>query len=153
MTIHLGAMLGWAMLPAVALGAVGAVPTWRFAGRAGLEAQTTAAGVVLAIMLVNAAAVRHCGKRGPRGVAFAFLILSVPRLALCPCLTAAAWKLLAPPPHILFAWTGLFYIAMLFSETAYVARAIRRKALGHPHESALPEPVCRQGPLGEDCAC
>ena len=122
------AMLCWIAATGVLTWLAGAWPTWRLAGTGGLATQGIAAGLVLAVMAGNAAAVKHYAALGPRKTAFAFMFLGILRIVVCMVLATVVWAVSALPTLLWFAWVWLFYVVMLLAEGFCLGRALKRDA-------------------------
>jgi hypothetical protein len=128
MHIRLSALLwglGWL---GVLLGLAGAWPTWRLRGADGLWAQFCAGAVVIAAIAASGLLLRGMAKAGPAMVALGFLAAMPFRVAAC-CL--AGMLLVTKYPicaETFFTWLGVFYLAMMLQESAWVSAALRRDA-------------------------
>lgn len=129
MRISFVALFAWLIPAGLLVGGLGAYPTWRLAGAAGLLAELAAGGVVLAVMAASARFICHAASRGPRRAAQSFMAGFLVRIALCTALTAAVGQWHADlPQQTLFVWAGLFYLVMVLAEAIWLARALQRDA-------------------------
>jgi len=116
--------LAWIILLGLLAWAVGAYPTYRLAGRAGLAAQGVASLVVLLATGTSAVIIAKLATRGPKIAAMGLLLSGFARLILVVGATFAVRGLFDLPLMVLLVWMGLFYVAMLGGEVIWLARAL-----------------------------
>ena len=119
-------LLCWAGLPLAAVVVVGAWPTWRLAGGAGL----TAMGVGSAISLIGALAgslVSVAGMaRRPELAGYMTMAAASVRFGVALVLAAAVALIGLLDVAALLLWVVISYLALLGGETAGLVRMIRR---------------------------
>jgi hypothetical protein len=116
--------LAWIILPGLLAWAVGAYPTYRLAGRAGLAAQGVASLVVLLATGTSAVIIAKLATRGPTVAAMGMLLSGFARLILVVGATFVVRCLFDLPILVLLIWMGLFYVVMLGGEIIWLARAL-----------------------------
>ena len=126
--LSIASFLAYVILTAVVVGAVGAWPTWRLAGRSGLHAMLAGGGIVLFVKIAFAYVIVRQAARGPGRAAFAFILLTLVRLLSNLLLAGGAWALFNVSRKLLLIWTGLFYFALIVAESIWLARAFQRDA-------------------------
>ena len=127
--ISFPALLGWVLPLGLLVGGVGIYPTLRIAGTSGLHAELAAGLVVLSVMLANGAWTVWTARKGPREVAFAFMLSGVVRVFVCLLVGVVVWQLVPLPLRCYAVWLGIFYLTMLLGEGVWMARALKRDAL------------------------
>ncbi|MBL7219087.1 MAG: hypothetical protein ISS69_03160 [Phycisphaerae bacterium] len=118
--------LAWIILPGLLAWAVGAYPTYRLAGKAGLAAQGAASVVVLLVTGASAVMIARLAVRGPKVAAMGLLLSGFARLILVVGAIFAARRMFDLPLPVLMIWTGLFYVVMLGGEVIWLGRALSR---------------------------
>ena len=128
MHIRLSALLwGLAWLGA-GLGLAGAYPTWRLRGCEGLLAQGCAGAVAMVAVLASGVLIRAMAQAGPATVALGFMAAMPVRVAAC-CVAGAVLVTRYPIyAETFFVWLGVFYLAMMLRESAWVSSAFQRDA-------------------------
>jgi len=121
-------MCGWVLSAGVLAGAIGAWPTHRIAGAAGLRSLLTVGCVVVLAALLSGAVIRRHAARGPGRAAFAFILVSLPKAVVCLGATLGAKALFALPVRPVLAWLVIFYFVTLAAECAWLARALQKDA-------------------------
>jgi hypothetical protein len=120
------AMLGWVWMIGLLTGAVGLWPTWRLAGRGGLEGELLAGAVVLPIMLASALVVLRLARRGPAVVAAVFVIGGAVRLAVVLAAALILGHVFRLHAVAFLLWIALFYLTTILGEGFWLARALRK---------------------------
>lgn len=116
----------WIIMLGLLAWAVGAYPTYRLAGMAGLAAQGVASLVVLLATGSSAVIIAKLATRGPKIAAMGLLLSGFARLILVVGATFAVRRMFDLPLLVLLIWMGLFYVAMLGGEVIWLSRAISR---------------------------
>ena len=128
MHIRFSALLWGVAWLGVLLGLAGAWPTWRLKGAGGLWAQFCAGVVAIAVAVASGLLMRRLARAGPAIVAFGFMAAMPIRVAAC-CI--AGMVLVTNYPicaETFFTWLGVFYLAMMLRESAWVSAAFQRDA-------------------------
>jgi len=137
MPIGWSVMVGWLVFFSALVGGIGAYPSYRLLGRAGLRAEWIAWLIVLFVHSVSGAAVVHWAHRGAGSAAAVFVGCGMLRALGCLILAAVAEALCTLPVVAFLLWIGIFYGALLVGEVIWLVRALRHDAfllaLGHPH--------------------
>lgn len=128
----LAPLVGWLVLPALAVAAVGGWPTWRFLGREGLAAMGMGAVSAFAGMFLSNALVVWRGGLRIEQLAARLAGATLIRLSICLAVAVCAWYTFALPTNALFLWTGAFYMVMLVGESLWLARTLRRTSPTSP---------------------
>ncbi len=110
------------------LGAAGAWPTWHLRGWDGLVAQGCAAAVALATVTVGGLLIRAMAQAGPATVALGFMASMPFRVAACCVVGVVLVTEYAICAETFFVWLGVFYLAMMLRESAWVSAAFQRDA-------------------------
>ena len=141
--------LAWIVMLGISAWAVGAYPTYRLAGRAGLAAQGAASIVVLLATGASAIVIARLAARGPKVAAMGLLLSGFARLILVVGATYVVRCLFDLPLLVLLIWTGLFYVVMLGGELIWLSRALSRDnylvALGDISRENRPARTARVG--------
>lgn len=127
-TTPVGPLLAFLACPGLLAGALGAYPTWRLVGSAGLVAMAWAGVAVFVGMFATGCALLWRSDGRVDRIAPRFAGASVFRVSMCLALAAAAWYILGLPTNVLFVWTGLFYVVMLIGESCWLVRFLKRQA-------------------------
>jgi hypothetical protein len=135
MRISLAALTGWVWLSEALLAAGGLWPSWKFAGRAGLEAAGVAYLTVLPLMLGSGLVTIFAAGKGPAWAAFTFASSGILRMILCVILAVVVLHLAALQPLLVAVWMLAVYLAGLAGEGIWLCRALQRDA----HLAALGE--------------
>ena len=130
MRISLGALVGWVGSVCGLVGVVGAYPTWRIAGRSGIEAEVWAGAAVLVVTAVNAVFVFRGARKGPGGAALAFVIGGLVRIVVCVFPAGLVGPTFHFPRGALLTWMVLFCLGALGGETLWLTRALLRHGAG-----------------------
>lgn len=128
MKISLLGMFGWVLSAAVLAGAIGAWPTHRLAGAAGVHSMLTVGCVVVLAALLSGAVIRRHAARGPGRAAFAFILVSLPKAVVCLGASLGAKAMFSLPVRPVLAWLVIFYFVTLAAECAWLARALQKDA-------------------------
>ncbi len=143
MRICVGGMLGWVISFAAVSGALGAYPTWKGSGWAGLKGELVAAGIVLGVKILSSIVVVGKAARGAGPAAIAFVVLAMARAVGCVALAAAALATLSLSGTVLFVWVVIFYLVTLAAECIWLVKALRddarRIALGEVGRAGTPQ--------------
>jgi len=110
------------------LGLAGAYPTWCLRGCDGLLAQGCAAAVAMTAVLAGGLLIRAMAKAGPATVALGFMATMPFRVAACCVGGAVLVTKYAICAEAFFVWLGVFYMAMMLRESAWVSAAFQRDA-------------------------
>jgi len=122
------AALAWILMLGLVAWAIGAYPTYRLAGLAGLAAQGVASAVVLLATGISAVIIAKLATRGPKVAAMGLLLSGFARLILVVGATFAVRRMFDLPLLVLLIWMGLFYVAMLGGEVIWLSRALSHDA-------------------------
>jgi hypothetical protein len=134
MKIRFVAMLGWVVPISLAVGGLGAYPTWYWCGQENggweaLEAETWAWGIVFIGIIMSGLLIHRAAREGAARAAAMFMPTEGYRIALCVILGVVAWLLTRVHFVPLVVWLFIFYLTMLFCEVAWLARALRRSVI------------------------
>jgi hypothetical protein len=133
MVLNYFTLLLWLNIASLAVGLLGAYPTWLWWGREGLACMVAAAMIVGSVMLFNAMMLIGSALSGPARLAFAFCLGSVLRVGAALGVGWVAHFALELPWTPLGVWVGMFYVAMLHAEAFWLAGEFKRDA----HQVAL----------------
>jgi hypothetical protein len=125
--VRFGVLIAWLAPAVLAVGALGAYPTWAKTGPAGLIAEAAAAAIVLAVMIGSGALIMAMSSLGAAKMAYIFVMSAVPRVLVCMVLAAVTWALLDVPSRPMLLWTAGFYLVALVSESIWLHRALTRR--------------------------
>jgi hypothetical protein len=128
MAIRFGDLWTWSVPMAAVVGGLGAVPTWTWAGRAGLLAEALAAPVSLLAAGVGGWMIRRAAGEGPARAAAAFAPAEGYRGALTVVLGAVGWLAAPVGAAAWVLWLLIFYLALLFCTVVWLVKALRRDA-------------------------
>ena len=128
MHIRLSALLWGLAWCGAALGLAGAYPTWRLRGYDGLLAQGCAGAVAVTAVLVGGLLIRAMAQAGPATVALGFMATMPVRVAACCVAGVVLVTRYTICAETFFVWLGVFYLAMMLQESAWVSAAFQRDA-------------------------
>jgi hypothetical protein len=133
MDISLPALAGWVLPSLLAVGLLGAWPTWRWYGQAGFQAAGLAGLVVIPLLVLSALLTVSSAGKGPGWAAFTFASAGVARMIVSFILAGVIlWT--EPVPAIpMVGWTMGFYLAVLTAESIWLSRALQL----HDHRQGL----------------
>lgn len=106
----------------------GAWPTWRLRGADGLVALGCAGVLAAAIAVASGLLMRAVAKAGPAAATLGFLATIPFRLALCSVAGVLMVTRFSICAQTFFVWLGLFYLATMLKESAWLYRALNRDA-------------------------
>jgi len=110
------------------LGLAGAYPTWHLRGCDGLLAQSCAGAVAMTAVLAGGVVIRAMAQAGPATAALGFMATMPVRVAAC-CVGGIVLVTRYPIcAETFFVWLGVFYLAMMLRESAWVSAAFQRDA-------------------------
>jgi hypothetical protein len=135
-TISLVAMLGWPALCGAATWAIGAAVLWFVSRTGALAAQAYAFALALAVMAMSSLVVARVVARsqaksgGTSNLAYvisqAFTIIRMANVIVLLVLGLGMWVWLSLPKYDFFLWLAGFYMMMLFAQTLWLARKLKR---------------------------
>lgn len=128
MRISFTGLLGWVVPMALGVAAIGVYPTWTLSGRAGLNAQAAAGGIVLAAMILGGFFVIRSARHGPGPAAMAFIVLGMVQIGVCASMIALIISLSDLPAEATLLWFGMFFLSMFAGEVAWIVQALARDA-------------------------
>ena len=111
----------------VLVGAGAAYPVFHLSGRAAVQSELAAMLIVLAAFVgMGGAVLGFLSRKGAAKVAYAYVMMGVPRVAVVAGL-AAAYKFFFKPPMTMFlAWLIVFYLLTWTSESVLMTRALKK---------------------------
>jgi len=107
---------------------VGVWPTWHLRGHEGLLAQVCAGGLAAGVAVASGLLMTAIARRGPAVVALGFMVAIPFRIAVCcvaGMLLVSKYRICVPT---FFVWLGLFYLATMLREGAWLSVALNRDA-------------------------
>ena len=110
------------------VGLAGAWPTWCLRGGDGLVAQCLAGAVAAAVALASGLTLRRIARAGPAMATLGFLAGIPVRMAACCVAGLLLVTKYAICVETFFIWLGLFYLATMLKESAWLSAALSRDA-------------------------
>ena len=110
------------------VGLAGAYPTWHLRGSDGLLAQGCAGAVAMSAVLVGGLLIRAMAQAGPATVALGFMATLPVRVAACCVAGIVVVTEYTICAKTFFVWLGVFYLALMLRESAWVSAAFQRDA-------------------------
>jgi len=109
----------------VAVSSLGAWPTWRFCGKAGLVAAAWAVAVNVVVFSISLAGVYWVARRkGLLAAGKTFMYTGVPRIALMVAVGFLAAGVAGVGGAVFWLWTGGVYVALVMIEATWLARSL-----------------------------
>jgi hypothetical protein len=107
--------------------AIGAYPTWQYGQRAALQGEMAAlAAVLIAFVGLGSAVLAYFADKGAVKIAYVYVMMGVPRMAVAAGLAAAYWAICKPPALIFAGWLVVLYLLALVTESILMTRALKK---------------------------
>jgi hypothetical protein len=112
--------------------AIGAYPTWLYGGRAALQCELAAlAAVLIAFVGLGWAVLAYFAANGAVKIAYAYVMMGMPRMAVAAGLAAAYWIFWRPPALIFAGWLVVLYVLTLITESILMTKALKKSVASH----------------------
>jgi hypothetical protein len=107
--------------------AIGAYPTWRYGQWAAVQCELAAlAAVLIAFVGLGAAVLAYSAAKGAVKIAYAYVMMGVPRMAVAAGLAGAYWAIWKPQALIFAGWLVVLYLLTLVTESILMTRALKK---------------------------
>lgn len=114
----------------VVVTAIGAYPTWQYGGPEALRCELAVlAAVLIAFVGLGGAVLAYFADKGVVKIAYAYVMMGVPRMALAAGLAAAYWIFWKPPPLIFAGWLVVLCLLTLITESILMIRALKKSVV------------------------